>query len=112
MTQGLEGFANVIGRTAAWAGLLMVLQQVMVVFLQSIFRAADISIAPFGVDLTQTVGWWSDSLKLYNAMIVCLCCAWTFVQGGHVRVDLVYAGVRFSTKRLIDMFGAVAFVQP
>jgi hypothetical protein len=37
---GLEGFANVVGRIAAWAGLLMVLQQVMVIFLQSIFRAA------------------------------------------------------------------------
>ena len=30
---GLEGFANVTGRLFAWAGLLMVLQQVMIVFL-------------------------------------------------------------------------------
>lgn len=109
---GLEGFANVTGRIAAWAGLLMVLQQVMVVFLQSIFRAADISVGPFGVDFTQTVGWYSDSLKFYNAIIVCMCAAWTFVQGGHVRVDLVYSGVKHRTKRVIDMFGSLFFMMP
>jgi TRAP-type mannitol/chloroaromatic compound transport system permease small subunit len=109
---GLEGFANVVGRIAAWAGLLMVLQQVMVIFLQSIFRAADISFGPFGVDVTYTVGWWSDSLKLYNAIIVCMCCAWTFVQGGHVRVDLVYARLSHRGKRLIDMAGCLFFMMP
>jgi TRAP-type mannitol/chloroaromatic compound transport system permease small subunit len=109
---GLEGFANVVGRIAAWAGLLMVLQQVMVIFLQSIFRVADISFGPLGVDVSYTVGWWSDSLKLYNAIIVCMCCAWTFVQGGHVRVDLFYAGARFRTKKVVDMLGAVFFMMP
>ncbi len=112
VTIGLEGFANVVGRVAAWAGLLMVLQQVVVVFLQSIFRASDISVGPFGVDFTQTVGWYSDSLKFYNAIIVCMCCAWTFVQGGHVRVDLVYAKVGFKAKRAIDMFGSLFFMMP
>ncbi|MCE8442702.1 C4-dicarboxylate ABC transporter permease, partial [Rhodovulum sulfidophilum] len=32
----LEGMANGIGRAAAWFGLLMVLQQIMIVFLQRI----------------------------------------------------------------------------
>ena len=36
----LEGFANTIGRTFAWAGLLMVLQQIIIVFMQRIFTAA------------------------------------------------------------------------
>jgi hypothetical protein len=31
-----------VGRTAAWAGLMMVLIQVMIVFLQRIFRVAEI----------------------------------------------------------------------
>ena len=70
---GLETIANVVGRVAAWAGLLMVLQQTMVVFLQSIFRVAEISVGPFGLEFTQTVGWYSDSLKNYNANDVCLC---------------------------------------
>ncbi len=36
--RSLEWFANTVGRAAAWVGLLMVLQQVMIVFLQRIFR--------------------------------------------------------------------------
>jgi hypothetical protein len=44
----LEGFANAIGRFAAWAGLIMVLQQVMIVFLQRIFRVSEISLGPLG----------------------------------------------------------------
>jgi TRAP-type mannitol/chloroaromatic compound transport system permease small subunit len=109
---GLEGFANVVGRTAAWAGLLMVLQQIMVIFLQSIFRAATISVGPVGVELTQSVAWYSDSLKFYNAIIVCMCCAYTFVQGGHVRVDLFYANFSHRAKRMVDMFGSLFFMVP
>ncbi|MEM9477059.1 MAG: C4-dicarboxylate ABC transporter permease [Pseudomonadota bacterium] len=109
---GLETIANVVGRVAAWAGLLMVLQQTMVVFLQSIFRVAEISVGPFGLEFTQTVGWYSDSLKFYNAIVVCLCCAWTFTQGGHVRVDLFYAGMSHRGKRIVDMFGSLFFMLP
>lgn len=36
----LEGFANTVGRTFAWAGLIMVLQQIIIVFMQRIFVAA------------------------------------------------------------------------
>jgi TRAP-type mannitol/chloroaromatic compound transport system permease small subunit len=46
--RGLETMANVIGRTAAWAGLMMVLIQVMIVFLQRIFRVAAIELGPMG----------------------------------------------------------------
>ena len=108
----LEGFANTVGRIFAWAGLLMVLQQVMVVFLQSVFRMGNLTIAPFGVGFTQSVGWFSEELKLYNALVVCLCVAYTFVQGGHVRVDLIYANVSYHTKRVIDMLGSLFFMIP
>ncbi len=112
MTRGLEGFANTVGRVAAWVGLLMVLQQVMIVFLQSIFRLGVLTIAPFGFGFSQSVGWFSEELKLYNAMIIALCVTYTFVQGGHVRVDLVYAVVKFRTKKVIDMFGSLFFMIP
>ena len=109
---GLEGFSNSIGRLAAWAGLLMVLQQIMVIFLQAIFRVSDIGLGPVGLGFDRPLGWWGDSLKLYNAIVVCMCCAYTFVQGGHVRVDLFYAGVKYRTKRVIDMFVALFFMIP
>lgn len=110
--RGLETFANTIGRTVAWVGLLMVLQQVFVVFLQSIFRLGNLTFAPFGMGFTQSVGWFSEELKLYNAMIVALCVTYTFVQGGHVRVDLIYSPIRFRAKKVVDMFGSLFFMLP
>ncbi|MFK7869504.1 MAG: TRAP transporter small permease subunit [Roseobacter sp.] len=107
----LEGFANTVGRFFAWAGLLMVIQQIIIVFMQRIFTRPDISFG-FGIPLQFDISWFAEELKLYNAMVVCLCMAYTFVQGGHVRVDLVYSAVKFRTKKVIDMFGAVLFMMP
>ncbi|KIT15210.1 TRAP transporter small permease subunit [Jannaschia aquimarina] len=112
LVRGLEAGLNFVGRVAAWAGLLMVLQQTMIVFLQRIFRVSEISLGPFGSTFSFDLSWWSEELKLYNAMIVCLCVAWTFIQGGHVRVDLVYSAVSHRTKRAIDMFGSLVFMVP
>ena len=41
-----------------------------------------------------------------------MCITYTFVQGGHVRVDLIYAGVSFRVKKIIDMFGSIVFMMP
>jgi len=111
VVRGLEGFANTVGRFAAWAGLLMVLQQIVIVIIQRIFLEAQISIG-FGVGFTKDISWFAEELKLYNAIIVCLCAAYTFVQGGHVRVDLVYSAVSFRTKKIIDMVGCLLFMMP
>ncbi|MEM9031723.1 MAG: TRAP transporter small permease subunit [Pseudomonadota bacterium] len=107
----LEGFGNTVGRFAAWAGLLMVLQQILIVFIQRIFARADIALG-FGTPFARDISWWGEELKLYNAIIVCLACAYTFVQGGHVRVDLVYAAVSFRAKKVIDMLGTLIFMLP
>ena len=107
-----EGFGNTVGRVFAWAGLLMVLQQTLIVFLQRIFLVSEISIGPFGSVFTKSLSWYSEELKLYNAMIVALCCSYTFIQGGHVRVDLVYGLVTRRTKKIIDMVGCVIFMMP
>ena len=107
----LEGFANGVGRIFAWAGLLMVLQQIIIIFMQRIFSASEISIG-LGKALTYDVSWWAEELKFYNALVVTLCVTYTFVQGGHVRVDLVYSAVKFRTKRVIDMFGSLFFMMP
>lgn len=107
----LEGFANSVGRFFAWAGLLMVLQQIVIVFMQRIFTRPDISIG-FGIPLQFDISWFAEELKLYNALVVCLCVTYTFVQGGHVRVDLFYSVVKYRTKKMIDMFGALIFMMP
>ncbi len=112
VVRGIEGFNNVVGRIAAWAALLMVLQQVVIVVLQRIFRVSEITFGPFGYVFTKDLSWFGEGLKLYNAMLVTLCAAYTFVQGGHVRVDLFYAGMGFQAKRIVDMLGSLLFVLP
>jgi TRAP-type mannitol/chloroaromatic compound transport system permease small subunit len=107
----LETLANTTGRFFAWAGLTMVLIQIVIIFIQRIFAVSQITIG-FGLAFSFDVSWWSESLKLYNAMIVGLCVTYTFVQGGHVRVDLVYSVVSYRTKRVIDMFGSIFFMLP
>ena len=109
--RAMEGFANVVGRFFAWAGLIMVIQQIVIVFIQRIFTRPDISLG-FGMSFARDISWFGEELKLYNAIIICLCASYTFVQGGHVRVDLVYSAVRFRTKRIIDMLGSVFFMMP
>ncbi|MBE1282381.1 MAG: TRAP transporter small permease subunit [Rhodobacteraceae bacterium] len=107
----MEGFANTVGRFFAWAGLLMVLQQIIIVFMQRIFTRPDIVIG-FGIPLQFDISWYAEELKFYNALVVALCASYTFVQGGHVRVDLIYSAVRFRTKKVIDMFGSLFFMLP
>ena len=107
----MEGFANTVGRFFAWAGLIMVLQQIIIVFVQRIFARPDIVLG-FGIPIGFDVSWWAEMLKLYNAIIICMCVSYTFVQGGHVRVDLFYSAVSFRTKRIIDMLGCVLFMMP
>lgn len=112
LVRGSELVLNTVGRIAAWAGFLMVMQQILIIFLQRIFRVSEISVGPFGTVFTRDLSWYSEELKLYNAIIVCLCVAWTFVQGGHVRVDLVYSAVGHRAKRIIDMVGSIVFMMP
>tara|TARA_R110002051_G_scaffold40694_1_gene84589 strand:+ start:4007 stop:4969 length:963 start_codon:yes stop_codon:yes gene_type:complete len=111
VVRGLEAMANAIGRAAAWFGLLMVLQQILIIFLQRVFAVSEISLG-FGMTFAKDVSWWSEELKLFNAIIVTLAVTYTFVQGGHVRVDLVYSVVSYRTKRMIDMFGSMVFMVP
>ena len=106
-----EGLSNSIGRLVAWAGLIMVVQQVMIVFLQRIFARTDIVLS-FGVPFQYGVSWFAEELKLYNAAIICLYISYTFVQQGHVRVDLFYAPASFRKKKIIDMLGAAFFMIP
>ncbi|MBM9594152.1 TRAP transporter small permease subunit [Roseitranquillus sediminis] len=107
----LEAFANGTGRFFAWAGLLMVLQQIVIIFSQSIFAMSELTFG-LGAALSLDISWWSEELKFYNALVVALCCTYTFVQGGHVRVDLVYSAVGHRTKRVIDMAGSLVFMMP
>jgi len=38
--------------------------------------------------------------------------SYTFVQGGHVRVGLVYSAISYRAKKIIDMFGSIILMIP
>ena len=109
--RALERFANTVGRVAAWAGLIMVIQQIVIVFIQRIFARPEIVLG-FGIPLQFDISWWSEELKLYNAIVIALCCTYTFTQGSHVRVDLIYARLRHRSRKVIDMAGSLLFMMP
>lgn len=109
--RSFEGITNTIGRIAAWAGLLMVLQQILIIFMQRVFAVSEIGIG-FGSVISHDVSWWAEELKFFNAIVVALCVGYTFVQGGHVRVDLIYAPLSFRAKRVVDMLGSIIFMVP
>lgn len=110
--RSFEFIGNTIGRLFAWAGLVMVIQQILVIALERIFHAAEISVGPFGYTFTRDLGWFGEELKLYNAMVICLCGGYTFIQGSHIRVDLLYARASFRAKKVIDMLGSLVFMLP
>lgn len=111
IVRGLEGMANTLGRFFAWAGLLMVVQQIIIVFMQRVFARPDMSFG-LGIALDKDISWYAEELKFYNALVVCFCVTYTFVQGGHVRVDLIYAGISHRAKRVVDMVGSLIFMMP
>jgi hypothetical protein len=59
--RGLETMANVIGRTAAWAGLIMVLIQVMIVFPAAhLPRGRNRAWAPWARPSAFDLSWWAE----------------------------------------------------
>ncbi len=111
--RGLELFNGTMGKIAAWFALLMMLQQVLIIAMGQIFRGNDLFFAPLGVILVgEELQWLSGQLKFYNAMLIAVASAYTFIEGGHVRVDLVYSVVNQKTKRWIDLIGTLVLLFP
>ncbi len=110
---GLENFNGKIGQMAAWFALLMMLQQVMIIAMGQIFRGNELGFSPLGIPLfNEELQWLSGQLKFYNAILIALASAYTFIEGGHVRVDLVYNAVSRRTKHWIDFLGTLFMFLP
>ena len=108
----IDYFSSAVGKAICWAALLMVLQQVAVICSQSIFRMPEMSFALFGLGFTGSVSWFSEELRLYNAALIALASAFTLIQGGHVRVDLLYEHFSYRLKRIVDILGTLFMLFP
>ncbi len=110
---GLEMFNGKLGQLAAWFAILMMLQQVMIIGIGQIFRGNEVVFAPLGMVLfDQELQWLSGQLKFYNALLIAIASAYTFIEGGHVRVDLIYASLKRRTQLWIDLIGTLFFLIP
>ena len=110
---GLEVFSGKIGHWAAWLTIAMMLQQVLIIAMGQIFRGNELFFAPLGFMVAEgQLQWLSGELKFYNALIIAVASGYTFIEGGHVRVDLVYAATKRRTQLLIDLIGTIVLFIP
>lgn len=110
---GLEQFNGKLGQWAAWFAILMMLQQVMIIGIGQVFRGNEVVFAPLGVVLfNEELQWLSGQLKFYNAMLIAVASAYTFIEGGHVRVDLIYSALKRRTQIWIDLICTLIFLFP
>ena len=109
----LEGLNTAVGRTAAWFVLLLMLQQVAIIVMGQVFRGNVLLFSPLGLPLAdEELQWLSGQLKFYNAILIALASAWTFIEGGHVRVDLIYGSLGRRAQRVVDLAGSLVFMLP
>lgn len=94
----IEHVTGTIGRGVAWLSLVVVLAQFAVVVLRYGFNVGSL--------------WLQESVIYFHAALFMLAAAWTLREGGHVRVDIFYAGATPRRKAVIDLFGAVLFLIP
>ena len=87
-----------IGRTVAWACLLVVLVQFAVVVMRYVFGAGSI--------------WLTETIIYGHATVLMLAAAWTLREGGHVRVDIFYAKLSRRGKAWVDLFGVIFLLMP
>lgn len=108
-----EAFNSRLGQFAAWFVLLMMLQQVFIIVMGQIFRGNELTFSPLGLNLVnEELQWLSGQLKLYNALLIAFASAFTFIEGGHVRVDLVYSAISKRKRHWVDLLGTLFFFIP
>lgn len=113
MVAVLEGFNSKIGKLTAWLAFILMMQQVLILVTGQIFHGNALTLAPFGFNLTtQDLGWLSGQLTFYNALIIALASGYTFIEGGHVRVNLIYGAVRPRVQKYLDIIGTLIFLFP
>jgi len=110
---GIEAVNRTIGQWASWIVLLLMLQQVLIIVMGQVFRGNELLFSPFGMQLTnEELQWLSGQLKFYNAILIAFASAYTFIEGGHVRVDLIYGNVSYRAQKWIDLLGSLFFMLP
>lgn len=94
----IDSFNDTVGKTVAWAALLMVLIQFIVVVMRYVFGLGSIMM--------------QESVIYLHAILFMMGAGYTLLHGGHVRVDIFYREATERTKAWVDLVGVVVFLVP
>lgn len=94
----IDRLNDTIGRAVSWLVLGLVLVQLLVVLLRYVYGIGSIK-------LQESILYMHGTLFLAGA-------AYTLLQEGHVRVDIIYRGAGKRLKALIDLLGSLFLLLP
>jgi TRAP-type mannitol/chloroaromatic compound transport system permease small subunit len=94
----IDASSDLIGRSAAWLTVGMVLLMALIVALRYLFQTGSIAM--------------QESVIYVNALIFTLGAAYTLKEQGHVRVDIFYNRLGVKQKALVDLLGGLVFLLP
>ncbi len=95
---GIDWLNTRIGKGVAWLALFMVLVQFLLVLMRYVFGVGSI--------MTQ------ESLIYAHGLLFMIVAGFTLLQGGHVRVDILYRGASPRRKAMVDVFGVTCLLIP
>ena len=98
LARAIDGLNNRVGRIVAWAALAMVLVQFTVVLMRYVYGIGSIFM--------------QESIVYLHGILFMLGAGYTLLHGGHVRVDIFYAGANPRTKAWVDLLGVIVFLAP
>lgn len=98
LSRSIDRFSEALGRTIAWAALIMVLVQFTVVLMRYIFGIGSI--------------WAQESVVYLHALLFMLAAGYTLLHNAHVRVDIFYREASPRYKAWVDILGTLFFLWP
>ncbi|MEQ9812132.1 MAG: TRAP transporter small permease subunit [Azospirillaceae bacterium] len=96
--RGVDAFNEWLGRYIAWLTLATVLICFAVVVLRYVFSTGII--------------WLQEAYVWTHAIVFMVGAGYTFLHGGHVRVDIVYGNLNPRRRAWIDIVGTFIFMVP
>src|SRR5436305_4745801 len=98
LSECIDRLNSAIGRAASWCALFIVLTGFAVVLMRYVLGLGSL--------------WLQESVLYAHAALFLLASAWTLKEGGHVRVDVLYASASPRTKAWVDLLGALVLLLP
>lgn len=98
ITAAIDRFTELIGETAAWLSLVMMLSVCTVVFMRYFLETGSLALQEFASYL--------------HASVFMLGAAFALKRGSHVRVDIFYRRWSIRTRAIVDLVGSLVFLLP